>query len=264
MKSLKTILASIILAGCACAQGASQDVISLSGNGRLSWTNSYMDGLYSVEWAPSVTGPWKGNWTPLQGLVATGQTSTVAVPMFYRVKCVTNLFMPFPLGGYLEMSRSNFAGQVSTQRMTAAASVFLPSKGKEYTLMEGTDSRYPGASRNNWARSTTNAMYGLNEDCGIEELWLTNAPVGTSWTNTPCGGFTTCTVEAYELVTVPAGTFAALKIRKASPYSSHPNPVWYEWWTPGVGQVKWVDYFVDPSENPPIVYEMLTRGLGSL
>jgi hypothetical protein len=264
MKSLSTILTSLLLAGCVYTHGASIDVISLSGNGRLSWTNSYPDGLYNVEWAPSVTGPWKGDWTALQGLVATSQTSTVAVPMFYRVKCATNLFMPFPTSGYMEMSRSNFIGQVSTQRMTAVASVFLPSKGKEFTLLEGTDTRYPPASRYIWARSTTNAMYGLDEECGVEELWLTNAPVGTSWTDTTCDGYMTATIEAYELVTVPAGTFLAFRLRKASPLASHPNPVWYEWWTPGVGQVKWVDYYVDPSENPPIVYEMLRRGLGSL
>jgi len=260
MRLLRLLFALVLLPGSILAQGSGFPILSLSGNGRLTWTNAYQNGLYGVEWAPSLTGPWQSDWTALKSLVVMGDTATVDVPMFYRVKCQTNLFMPMPMGGYLEMSVSNAVGAVWTERMTVAGSVFLPSKSKEYTVLEGTASLYPGASQTLLMRSTSDALYGIEADCGMEALWMTNAPVGTSWTNTVCGETEVATIEASEPVTVPLGTFTCLRVRKQRLNTSHPNPVWIEWWQPGVGQVQWIDYFLESSENPPVVYRLTARG----
>jgi hypothetical protein len=261
MQLLRLFFALVLLPGSILAQGSGFQILSLGANGRLTWTNAYPNGLYGVEWAPSLTGPWKDNWTALKTMVATGQTVAVDVPMFYRVKCDTNLFLPMPMGAYLGMSVSNAIGMVSTERMTVAGSVFLPSKDKEFTVLDGTSSLYPGASRTLLMRSTSNAAYAIDADCGMEELGMTNAPIGTSWTNTVCGEVTVNTIEANEQVTVPLGTFTCLRVRKQRLNTSHPNPVWIEWWQPGFGQVQWIDYFVDSSEYPPVVHRLTARGL---
>ena len=261
MRLLKFFFALVLLPGSILAQGSGFPILSLSGNGHLTWTNAYQNGLYGVEWAPSLAGPWQSNWTALKSLVVMGDTATVDVPMFYRVKCDTNLFMPMPMGGYLEMSVSNAVGAVWTERMTVAGSVFMPSKGKEYAVLEGTISLYADAMETLLMRSTSNALYVINSACGMEEIGMTNAPIGTSWTNAVCGEIEIATIEASELVTVPAGTFTCLRVRKQRLSTSHPNPVWIEWWQPGVGQVQWIDYFVDSSENPPVVHRLTARGL---
>ena len=69
------------------------------------------------------------------------------------------------------------------------------------------------------------------------------------------------TIEASEPGTVPAGTFTCLRVRKQRLNTSHPNPVWIEWWQPGFGQVQWIDYYVDSSEYPPVVHRLTGRGL---
>ena len=194
-------------------------------------------------------------------MAVTGQIAAVDVPMFYRVKCDTNLLLPMPVGGYFEMSASNAIGGMWTERMAVAGSIFLPSKGKEFTVLDGTSSLYPGASQTLLMRSTSNAVYAIDSDCGMEEVGLTNAPIGASWTNIVCGKVTRNTIEASEQVTVPLGTFTCLRVRKQQLNASHPNPVWIEWWQPGLGQVQWIDYYVDPSENPPVVHRLTARGL---
>ena len=65
-------------------------------------------------------------------------------------------------------------------------------------------------------------------------------------------------------MTVPLGTFTCLRVRKQRLNTSHPNPVWIEWWQPGFGQVQWIDYFVDASEYPPVVHRLTARGLALL
>lgn len=261
MRLLKVFFALLVLPGSLLAQGNGFQILYLGANGRLTWTNTYPNGLYGIEWAPALTGPWQDNWTALKSMIVTGQIAAADVPMFYRVKCDTNLFMPMPMGAYLEMSVSNAAGGVWTERMTVAGSVFLPSKGKEFTVLEGTTSLYPGAMQTMLMRSTSNALYSIAAGCGMEEVAMTNAPVGTSWTNVVCGEITVNTIEAFELVTVPLGTFNCLRVRKQQLNTSHTNPVWIEWWQPGVGQIQWVDYYVEPGEYPPVVHRLTARGL---
>jgi hypothetical protein len=68
--------------------GVAQEIIALSGNGTLSWTNGLTNGAYEVQWSSSLTaGPvWTNDWSQLQGIQGTQSVFTVPVPMFYRVK----------------------------------------------------------------------------------------------------------------------------------------------------------------------------------
>ncbi|MCX6930061.1 MAG: hypothetical protein NT154_43650 [Verrucomicrobia bacterium] len=65
---------------------AQQPVItSFHGNGKLMWTNPPGSNAFTVQWTPTVTGPWSSNWLALDSLITTSSQTTVSVPMFYRV-----------------------------------------------------------------------------------------------------------------------------------------------------------------------------------
>jgi hypothetical protein len=61
-------------------------ITSFHGNGALTWTNEPGGGLFSVEWASSLTGTWFDTWSDLRYVPVTGTTATVQVPIFYRVR----------------------------------------------------------------------------------------------------------------------------------------------------------------------------------
>ncbi len=68
------------------AWGGDLVITSFTSNGELTWacpTNDVLD--YRVEWASAATGPWTDTWANLRGMLPTGETMRVAVPMFYRV-----------------------------------------------------------------------------------------------------------------------------------------------------------------------------------
>src|ERR1017187_1765128 len=94
----------LLLASSLAAFAGDFRILSFSGNGQLTWTNAFTNALYSVEWAPMVTGPWTDSWASLKGFAVGGPVSTAQVPMLYRVKCVTNLVMPLPTWGWSTMS----------------------------------------------------------------------------------------------------------------------------------------------------------------
>lgn len=70
------------------ALGQEVKIISFHSNGALTWTNATTDVVCHVEWASSLSGSWSRTWTNLTNLQITNHTTTVAVPMFYRVVCV--------------------------------------------------------------------------------------------------------------------------------------------------------------------------------
>jgi formylglycine-generating enzyme required for sulfatase activity len=62
-------------------------VSSFGQNGVLVCTNLQPGSVASVEWAPTVAGPWTNTWTGLEAIaVASNGTLSVSVPMFYRVR----------------------------------------------------------------------------------------------------------------------------------------------------------------------------------
>jgi hypothetical protein len=258
MKTTKMLV--LLLAGSTALQAGECDIFSLTTNGRLTFTNAFTNGLFTVQWAPSLPANWSESWANLRDFAVTGKTTSVEVPMFYRVKCVTNLLMPLSIGSWSTMSVSNALGNVWAQRATVVGTVFLPSKGKDFTVLEYMNPIDPPNAPLIAVRSTEAALYSLDKNCGAESLGLTNAPVGTSWTNTTCGHTDVATIETNETVAVPAGTFSCLKVHKERLDASHPNPVHVEWWAPGFGLIKWIDYFVDADEHPPIVYQLTGYG----
>ncbi len=62
---------------------------SLSKNGILIWTNSITNGLYTIQWASSLSATntiWLNSWDTLTQIHANPNCNTTTVPMFYRVQ----------------------------------------------------------------------------------------------------------------------------------------------------------------------------------
>ena len=231
------------------------EVTSLASNGRLTWTNSFTNGLFSIEWSPKLGTNWHNNWDSLQNFWVSGGTNTVDVPMFYRVRCATNLLAPYPLGGQFVFSVSNAIGSLSTQQWHVLGYVrpLVPGTN-DYLLLETVGGGTMGLFL---ARSTDTQLIALDQ-CRLTEFqdW-TIAPVGTSWTNFnyECKYTRKVTVDAVEDITVPAGTFTSCyKFHKQIlSGTTDPKPEWYEWVKPGFGLVYWVDYW---DNNAPVVYRL--------
>ena len=82
------LLVVLALTGTFGPAHAQEPIIeSLSRNGELVTMNMEPGSEATVEWAPTVTGPWSDTWAGLQGVVADSiGTIRVEVPMFYRVR----------------------------------------------------------------------------------------------------------------------------------------------------------------------------------
>jgi formylglycine-generating enzyme required for sulfatase activity len=77
------------------AQAAAPVITSFSGNGVLVCSNLAPGSVATVEWAPSVTGPWTNNWAGLDAVtVDSNGMIQVSVPMFYRVRGTPNVSPP--------------------------------------------------------------------------------------------------------------------------------------------------------------------------
>lgn len=104
-----------ILLGCALvclSRAAELPVVSLGGNGVLTWTNSVSNATYRVEWASSPAGPWQqfSVLTNLDFIKASNTTVQLFVPMFYRVVW-TDAPVPQPAGEWL-FNGYSFAGSL--------------------------------------------------------------------------------------------------------------------------------------------------------
>jgi len=88
------LLCVSLAGGLACASAQQIQILSLSQNGLLTWSNATLNATCRVEWASSVQGPWFSSWDSLASIVATNHVTQRSVPMFYRVVCaqvVTNI-----------------------------------------------------------------------------------------------------------------------------------------------------------------------------
>ncbi len=88
------LLCTALLAAPTAAIAADVQILSLSGNGLLSWTNASLNVTCRVEWASSAAGPWHDSWESLSAVVVTNHVTERSVPMFYRVVCpqtITNV-----------------------------------------------------------------------------------------------------------------------------------------------------------------------------
>ena len=91
-KTFFSLLAALAaLAGVGAAQAQSPVITSFGRNGVLVSSNLLPGSAVGVEWAPAATGPWQSDWSSLSRIIApTNRKVTVSVPMFYRVRGVTN------------------------------------------------------------------------------------------------------------------------------------------------------------------------------
>lgn len=58
---------------------------SLQTTGVLTWTDSLTNAYYTIEWAPTVNGPWYRDWNNLTFHQSASETKQVEVPQFFRV-----------------------------------------------------------------------------------------------------------------------------------------------------------------------------------
>ncbi len=242
-------------------------ITSLGGNGQLTWTNipELNNGLFAVEWSATLGTNWHSGWDGLQSFQGAGAATTVEVPMFYRVKCMTNVFIPWIPGAQLNFAVSNTSNSTWTEQIKVLG-IVKPSagNGNEFALVEDTEA---GQMKLHLMRSTDTAVKQIDQMTLAESQEFFRGPVGTSWTNLNDNGQFTrvVTVDAIENVTVPAGTFTNCYKFHKTVLNASPGETaeWYEWICPGFGMVKWVDYWVDPTNNPPITHNLQSWQLSS-
>lgn len=233
----RKILSLLVLACSLAVHGAGIGITSLASNGRLTWTNSFTNGLFTMEWAPALGTNWHSDWNLLQNAWVSGRTNTVDVPMFYRVKCATNLLWPLPAGGQFVFSVSNVLGNVSTGQVHVLGYVrpLMPGTN-DYALLE---SLRAGGTSLNLLRSTDTTVTKLDLCNQTEATEFQAGPAGTTWTNYnyQCQYVRKVTVDAIEDVTMPAGTFTGCyKLHKQIlSGTTASRPEWYEWVKPGFG-----------------------------
>ena len=78
-----------VIVGLLSSQSHGQQIVieSLSSNGELICTGLKPGSTATVEWAPTVNGPWTNSWAGLEAVVVGPDgTIKVKVPMFYRVR----------------------------------------------------------------------------------------------------------------------------------------------------------------------------------
>ncbi len=95
------LLCTALLAATTSAIAADVQILSLSRNGLLTWTNASLNVTCRVEWASSAAGPWHESWDSLIAVVVTNSVTERSVPMFYRVVCpqvITNITPAAALG----------------------------------------------------------------------------------------------------------------------------------------------------------------------
>jgi hypothetical protein len=236
-------------------------ITSFGSNGRLTWTNTCTNGIYSVQWASALTTntQWMETWDHLKYLRASSNSTTVDVPMFYRVRCITNLFWPMPLGCTVTQTVSDrFGANRGTQVTMVLGVLTIPSATNDYIMALVTG---PEGTSILFFRSTDRAVYMVEDSkCPQEELGWTNGPVGTSWTIYECNGEirVRTLVSTNETLAVPAGVFTGCLCfsNRCVNCSGVPWPYYFEYVKPGFGMVQWVDYWVEDTNAAPFYYKL--------
>jgi len=245
MKISEFLSASAIILGALLTCRAQEvHIDSLASNGRMTWS-APTGSVCRVEWAASLgsNAVWRQDWLSLQGIATKSSNTTVEVPMFYRVSCVTNFFFPLPVNRQFAY-RFQEGSQVSTQIFWFGGRLTMPWTSNEYAAFRGSSSSTIGLG---FVRSTSDTLYEIWH--GVEQPLFRLAPVGTVWTiEKGRSALVQVTIETNEVVSMPAGTFSALKHRREVVQADcfyELGDVWYEWISPGLGMVK----FSDPSES---------------
>lgn len=102
MNTRSTLFRSVVAAACCLGAGAQSPVVtSFHGSGQLTWTNAPGTNAFRIQWAGALadSNAWKSTWWDLDYLAGTSTSSSVTVPMAFRVVRETNEFHRGSLGG---------------------------------------------------------------------------------------------------------------------------------------------------------------------
>lgn len=144
MKALKfTIQGSLgfILALATHSAVAQTTITSFPGNGQLTWTNSPGTNGFSVEWAPTVTGPWSATWHTLDSFVTTSTRTTVSVPMFYRVAEGFSLASARGIWVFPTPSKGNMFFIAQDDGILSESAMFIPQSPQGFFTVAATSGR---------------------------------------------------------------------------------------------------------------------------
>ena len=250
-------IAGLTIIGAQCAFAQPVQITSLSANGQLT-VSAPVGSDFTVQWASALGSgaTWSSDWDQLTAVHSTNATTRVNVPMFYRVSCYTNgLLWSLKPGSSFVFAVTNALGETATQGVQVLGRCYVPDFTNHYEVFTQDDARLTGGVAGG-------TILLRSDDVGV---WFMFDPLahfeGQEFFRGTVGNVITnsrnvrIAIEAIETVTVPAGTFTnCLKFHKTDLSASDPNPNWYEWIQPGTGMVKWMDYYVDPTNAAPVVY----------
>jgi hypothetical protein len=254
-----TCLASMGIIAAVQAPAQPVQITSLSANGQLT-VSAPVGSDFSVEWSPALGSgaAWSDRWDFLTAVRSTNAAMTLKVPMFFRISCYTNaLLWPLKPGSSYVFAVTNALKETATQNIKVLGRCYMPEFTHYYGVFCEADANVTGgvSGGTKMMRSDDNQIWAIDDPfMHVESQEFFRGTVGTVITNAEN---VRIAIEAVETVTVPAGTFTnCLKQHKTQLYTSDSNPNWYEWIKPGLGMVKWVDYYVDPPNAAPVVYQL--------
>lgn len=156
-------------------------ITSFSANGSLTCSNLAPGSVAVIEWAATLAGPWRTNWSGLDAVsVGTNGVIQVAVPMFYRVRGVIPVTVtnraPIAVDDYemvavntvLERATSVFlANDVDPDGQALTITGVANAVNGFITLSAGTITFTPGAGFTGFASFTYTVSDGILTDTGL-------------------------------------------------------------------------------------------------
>lgn len=264
MKPKTIVMAGLIFVFTTAVQAQQVVITSLEENGQLT-VSAPSNSDFTVEWASSLTPSpeWRNSWIGLSNIQTTNDTTTVEVPMFYRVTCWTNgLLARGPIGRTYTYGITNALGQEWTEDVALAGLATVPSMSNNYIVIASSQEwsgGMPAGAENesevSFIRLTDTSLFYMDPVYQMEfEIWRMDT-MGTTWTNFD----EVTTVEAYETITVPAGTFTnCLRLHQQEVGTTGSNTGARIWIKPGLIEVQSIHYsdWVDPSNAAPVVSQL--------
>lgn len=120
-RTIKFCVAILTLGTGMSALGQSPVISSFSQNGGLVCTNLAPGSVATVEWASSLSGPWKTTWDGLDAVtVDSNGMIQVSVPMFYRVRGV-----PATTTNHAPVAADDAANVDEDNSLVSASSTFM-------------------------------------------------------------------------------------------------------------------------------------------
>ena len=182
MSFFKSVIILVILFPLLLRAQTAPVTASFAQNGELICTNLQPGTAATVEWAPSIDGPWTNNWAGLDAVIVNSNRMIhVSVPMFYRVRG-----MPFstnaptietsvPLLNITETSSGNFGVRLSSAP-AANVTVAITSGNSSKASVNPTTLTFTGL---NWNTYQTVTVTGVNDaDSSDDNVPLTLSSPG--------------------------------------------------------------------------------------